>query len=72
MNRKTIWTLCRVAVLILVILTFTPLFTPQNQADPFLWGMPYTLWMGLILSFLLLALTVLGSLVHPGRKKEDN
>lgn len=71
MNRNTVWKICGATVAILVVLTFTPLVTPPHQADPFFLGMPYTLWVGIILSLVLLFLTVLGSLVHPGRGKDD-
>lgn len=67
MNRPMLWTLCRLSVLIIVILIFTPLVVPAHTSDPFFLGMPYSLWMGLLVSFLLLALTVIGSWVHPGR-----
>jgi len=51
----------------MVILIFTPLVIPVGKSDPFLLGMPYTLWMGILVSLILLGLTIIGSLVHPGR-----
>jgi len=66
MNKAKLWTLCRIAVGILIILTFTPVITPQGSWKPMLMGMPYTLWMGIIHSFLLVGLTWLGTRVHPG------
>jgi hypothetical protein len=53
----------------MVILIFTPLVVPANKSLPFVLGMPYTLWMGLAASFVLLMLTIFGSWVHPGRDK---
>ena len=67
MNRSRLWTICRVAVLLIVILIFTPLVIPAHVSEPAFLGMPYTLWMGLVVSFLMLALTIFGSWVHPGR-----
>ena len=67
MNRSQLWTLCRIAVFVMVILIFTPLVVPANKSLPLVLGMPYTLWMGLVVSFVLLALTIFGSWVHPGR-----
>ncbi len=67
MNRSQLWTLCRIAVAVIVVLIFTPLVIPFQKADPFFLGMPYTLWMGLVVSFILLGLTIAGSWVHPGR-----
>lgn len=67
MNRSQLWTLCRIAVFVMVILIFTPLVVPANKSLPFVLGMPYTLWTGLAVSFVLLILTIFGSWVHPGR-----
>ncbi|NND33186.1 MAG: hypothetical protein HKN76_11395 [Saprospiraceae bacterium] len=67
MNSSKLWTLCRIVVFIMVILIFSPLVIPVGKADPFLLGMPYTLWMGFLVSLILLALTIIGSFVHPGR-----
>jgi len=53
----------------MVFLIFTPLVIPAEKADPYLLGMPYTMWVGLLVSFVLLALTIFGSWVHPGRDK---
>jgi len=70
MNKSQLWNLCRIAVAVVTVIIFTPLVIPAGQADPFLFGMPYTMWMGLVVSFVLLALTVLGSFVHPGRDQD--
>ncbi len=67
MKKSQIWTLSRLAVLVIVVIIFTPLVIPSGKSDPFLLGMPYTLWMGLLISFVLLGLTIIGSWVHPGR-----
>jgi hypothetical protein len=69
MNSSQLWTLCRIAVFSVVILIFSPLVIPAHVSKPFFLGMPYTLWTGLLVSFILLALTILGSWVHPGRNE---
>lgn len=76
MNKDFIWKLCCGFILLLIILTFTPVIIPAGVDSPYFMGMPYTLWAGILLSFLFLVVTVLGSLVHPGRdadkKQEDH
>ncbi len=66
MTKSIIWKICYTAVLAIAILTFTPLVTPDNQFEPTLWGIPYTLWVGLLITFILLLITIIGSIVHPG------
>jgi len=67
MTDKTRWNLCKAGVGLMIILTFTPLITPEGIYQPFLWGMPYTLWAGIIDAIILVGLTWLGTRVHPGR-----
>ena len=71
MSKRLIWQICGALVISMVVLTFTPVITPKGVADPFFLGMPYTLWSGILLSLILLGLTIVGSLVHPGRDHKD-
>ncbi|MDH5397165.1 MAG: hypothetical protein OEX02_03415 [Cyclobacteriaceae bacterium] len=67
MNKKRIfWRLCVAAAIIVCGLSFTPLAIPAGQHQPWLFGMPYSLWMGILLTILMVVLTWLGSKVHPG------
>ncbi len=61
------WAFCKIAVLILLVLTFTPLITPSGKYEPSLMGLPYTLWVGMIQAIILVGITWLGTQVHPGR-----
>lgn len=65
------WRICCALVIITSILTFTPLVTPSGIYKPMLFGMPYTMWMGLVESFVLLLLTYIGTRVHPGRQEKN-
>ncbi len=71
MNNKKLWLWCKITMIVLMVLTFTPLVIPQGRPGPFLLGMPYTLWMGILWSVILLAVIILGSIVHPGRQPEN-
>lgn len=71
-NRNlTVWLLCISIALILVIITFTPLVTPPGKFRPFLFGMPYTIWTGILVSAGLVVITLIGALIHPGSDKND-
>jgi hypothetical protein len=65
--KSIIWKFCYIAVLSITILIYTPLVTPNHQFEPKLIGIPYTLWVGLLVTLVLLFLTIIGSFVHPGR-----
>jgi len=65
--RRKIWRLTIAMVVLLLLLTFTPFVIPAGAHRPHLFGIPYTMWMGFAEAVLLLALTYLGTKVHPGR-----
>lgn len=67
MSKARIWTLCKIAVGLLIILTFTPLITPSGVHAPYFMDMPYTLWVGILEALLLVGITWLGTRVHPGK-----
>ncbi len=65
------WKLCVALAVILSALTFTPLVIPAGQFQPELFGMPYTLWVSISLTILLVLLTYIGTRVHPGRNADE-
>jgi hypothetical protein len=65
------WRICIALALLLTIITFTPLVIPVGVYRPTLLGMPYTLWMTILITILYVVLTFIGSRVHPGRKDEE-
>jgi hypothetical protein len=70
-NKKRIyWRWLRTTVLIIALLTFTPLVIPQGVKDPMLMGVPYTLWVGFIQAVILVTLTFVGTKWHPGMDEE--
>ncbi|MEL6254704.1 MAG: hypothetical protein AAFR87_22020 [Bacteroidota bacterium] len=69
MNKSLGWRLCCAAALIVALLTFTPLITPNGVWEPRWMGMPYTLWTGILQALVLVGLTWLGTRLHPSNKK---
>lgn len=61
MKRTSVWRLCCVCSVLLCIIAFTPLVIPSQSVEPFLLGMPRTLWAGLVVSFGLVIVTIVGS-----------
>ena len=65
-NTKTLyWRLCCLKVVMLSALAFTPLVIPAGQYEPMLAGVPLTLWAGIGIAVALVALTWIGTRVHP-------
>lgn len=71
-NKKRIWTIIRIAVIVISILVFTPLVIPKGVYAPELFGMPYTLWVGMVTYFSFLILILIGVSVHSKIFKEEN
>ncbi len=72
MNKKKMyWRWCRGLFILLTVLCFTPLVIPKGRYHPEFWGMPYTLWMGILVNLAMVALVWVGTLVHPGREEKE-
>ncbi len=72
-NTKRIWTTVRIAIFVISILVFTPLVIPKGVYTPELFGMPYTLWVGIVVYGAFLSLILIGVSVHSKIfKEEDN
>jgi hypothetical protein len=69
---ELLWKTCRAGVIILSILIFTPLVTPKNIFKPEVFGLPYTLWMGILVYILFVVLILLGIMAHSRIYKERN
>ncbi len=67
-KNKSLLRVLDVLAILLCIATFSPLVIPQNEASPYLLGIPYTMWMGFFVSVLFVVLAYLVSIIY----KEDN
>jgi len=54
--------------LVIVVISFTPLVIPDHAYHPRLFGLPYSLWMGILVTVALVFLTWIATRVHPGAK----
>jgi hypothetical protein len=70
-NKQKYWISCVVLVVLLTVITYTPLIIPVGVSKPMVLGVPYTLWTSILITIVLVVLTFIGSRVHPGTDKEE-
>ena len=73
MSNKNIlyWKICCAAAILLSILSFTSLVIPKGMYQPMLFGIPYTLWTGFLVTVGLVVLTYIATSVHPGANRKN-
>ena len=71
MKLKNAWRLIVVAVFGCAAIQFSPWILEQNKVDPYLLGMPFTLWFGILISLLLVLLTALVGYVFSRLKSDE-
>jgi hypothetical protein len=57
MKRVFYWVIV-VSFLVLVVITFSPLVIPYGVYKPMLFGFPYTLWVGMLISLIFIVITI--------------
>jgi len=71
-KRKTrYWRICTALVVLLVIITYTPIIIPGGVYKPMVLGLPYSLWTSMLITGALVLITYIGSKVHPGKDEEE-
>ena len=68
---KIIWDIVRICLVITSILVFTPLIIPPGKSTPELFGLPYTLWVGILVYIIFITLIIIGISVHSKLYRED-
>jgi len=69
--KKRLWRLCCFGVLLLAVLTFTPLVTPVGSSEPCCLGIPRTLWVGIVIYLGITVLTWIGSRIYLSDPSEE-
>ena len=72
LRKSALWNFCCGIVIVLSILAFSPIVLTQGKYTPELFGVPRTLWIGIILAFGLVAMTLIGGIVHPANHSEHD
>jgi multidrug efflux pump subunit AcrB len=70
-SRKKAWLLCRICAAVLAIAVFSPLILAPGRTTPEFWGMPRTLWLGIVASMGFISLTIWGAVLLWNMPEED-
>ena len=57
---------------LIIIVSFSPIVIPEGVTEPWLFGMPRTLWMGIVISFLIAFLTLFAAMTIGDAKKKES
>ena len=68
---KKYWTACVIAVIVIMVVGYTPIMLPSGVHKPMVLGIPYSLWVSFLATVALVVLTYLGSRFHPGEEEEE-
>ena len=71
MKLKNVWKTIVFTVFGCAAIQFSPWVLEENKVDPYLLGMPFTLWFGILISFLLVLLTALGGYIFSRLKSDE-
>jgi hypothetical protein len=58
------WRLLVALVILIFIIEYSPLVIPKGRYNPTLDGLPFSLWLGIILTILVVSLTYIGSKLY--------
>lgn len=67
----TPWAVTCSLVAAVSLFTFTPYVLQQGVLSPDLAGVPYVLWVGILIYIAILLLTIVGARVHPSNENRD-
>lgn len=68
---KRLWKIYVVIVILIIVVTFSPLIIAPGKINPSVWGIPFTLWTSILATIALVVLTYLGGRVSPNDEEES-
>lgn len=70
-QRSTVLRILDSLAIMVFIASFSPLVIPENESTPYMFGIPYTMWMGLLVSILYVVLAYIVSTLNKENKNAD-
>ncbi len=69
--RRRAWNVCIACAVLLFLFSFSPIVLSPGDPSPALLGIPRTLWLGLLTYIALVAVTYIGTRVHPDETENE-
>jgi uncharacterized membrane protein YkvI len=63
-KQKLYWRITAIVAVFLILITFTPVVLSPGKITPKLFSMPYTLWVSILITIILVVLTYISGRVH--------
>ena len=63
-KQKLYWRITAALAVTLILVTFTPLVISPGKIEPKFLSMPFTLWLSILITILLVVLTYIGGKIH--------
>jgi len=70
-KKKLYWRLCVIAVVIIIVVTYSPLVLATGRTTPSFLHLPFTLWVTMVLALALVLLTYAGSRITSNDEEEE-
>ena len=70
-KQKMYWRICVTAVVVIIVITFSPLIIAPGKINPSVFGLPFTLWTSILTTIALVVFTYLGGRVSPNDEEES-
>ena len=71
-KKKLFYRILLASSVIVSCIAFSPLVIPYGKYEPSFLALPYTLWTGLLVAMVLVFITYLVTLVHPGKGEDES
>ena len=63
-KRKIYWKATSIIAMVLILINFTPIVITPGKIEPKLFSMPFTLWISILTTIVLVILTYIGGRIH--------
>ncbi len=71
MSHIRYWQICLIGSIILIVLSYSPIVLSPSNPEPYLFGLPRTLWAGILTYIGIIILVWIGTRVHPDYKGDQ-
>ncbi|MGR8950321.1 MAG: hypothetical protein ACU84Q_19935 [Gammaproteobacteria bacterium] len=71
-GRKTTWLVCIWLVVLIIVVIYSPLVLRAGVTEPWIFGLPFTLWATLLGAFSIVIITAIAAYWRPSQDESGN